>query len=212
MPCVPLKLGPMRPEWYLRSAKSPQLLTEQITPPDHSQSAWTCTRDVKRTRCHQLQRQQDWAKNQLFLFGLLPSKKQREIFSWIPQVELVTNTFHTFLFLAGVREGVSVAHMLIFYCWNYRSDGGLVIFSIALVQLNTDTENEALICWLENHSWGRLMKQCKEACSVPSLWINNTNHHPSLVIYSTPEYLKIQLSYYMAYQCFCRESVGLFYI
>lgn len=46
------------------------------------------------------------------------------------------------------------------------------------------------------------MKQCKEACSVPGLWINNTSHHPSLVIYSTIEYLKIQLSYYMAYQRF----------
>lgn len=50
------------------------------------------------------------------------------------------------------------------------------------------------------------MKQCKEACSVPSLWINNTNHHPSLVIYSSLEYLKIQLSYCMAYQRFAGKK------
>lgn len=54
------------------------------------------------------------------------------------------------------------------------------------------------------------MKQCKEACSVPSLWINNTNHHPSLVIYSTIEYLKIQISYYMAYQQFVRKVSDYF--
>lgn len=42
------------------------------------------------------------------------------------------------------------------------------IFS-ELVSLCSSTPNEVPICWLEIHSWGRLVMQCEEACSVPLL-------------------------------------------
>lgn len=58
-----------------------------------------------------------------FFFGRYLTKSRGRFSTELPKWKLVTNTFHTFLFLEEVREGGSVAYMLIFYCWNYRSDG-----------------------------------------------------------------------------------------
>lgn len=125
----------MRPKARPGKCQKPQLLSEQFTPPDQSQSAWTCTKGVNRTRCHQLQRRHDWAESQFFLFfGCYLMKISGRFATEFPKWKIVTNTFHTFFSLEQVREGGLVAQMLICsYCWNYRSDGSLVIFSTALV-------------------------------------------------------------------------------
>lgn len=72
------------------------------------------------------------------LFGCYLTKIRGRFSAEFPEWKFVTNSFQMLLFffffsLKEVRQGGSVAHMLISYCWNYRSDGGLVIFSTALV-------------------------------------------------------------------------------
>lgn len=86
--------------------------------------------------------------------------------------------------ISGERKWVVYA--LICHQWSCRSDGNVIIFRAALVFLCSNAPNEAPICWLEIHSWGRLVMQCEEACSVPLL--TNKPCQPSPLNSSTFNY------------------------
>lgn len=76
-----------------------------------------------------------WGPKGIFwiFFPCYPLKSRGRSLTELPKWKLVTKIFPTFLLLQKVREGGSVAHTPILCCWNYRSDGSLVIFSTAHV-------------------------------------------------------------------------------
>lgn len=64
-----------------QSAKTPNLLLSKVIPLNQAWSTWTYTKDTNaRTRCHQLQREQDWAKSKCFIWLLFNKKKSEADF------------------------------------------------------------------------------------------------------------------------------------